>query len=169
MAALLQEETRLGATASTIAAESAGTSGPWPLTWPERARMLERQHDRLEALLAELLLAHGPDQPSWNGAEALALDRSCRRLLWDLRLHLRLEERWLSVQGCLCPGHRGAHLQAVSGAQAALLRTAGDRQARLRWLQELQHWFSGHRHGPDAAAYAAAGANAAPATSAPTR
>ena len=140
----------------------------WPRRWADQVRLLERQHDALEALLAELLRVHGPAHPAWSAAEALAYERVSRRLLWDLRLHLRLEERWLAAQGCLCPGHRGAHLQAVSGAQAALLRTAGDRQARLRWLQELQHWFSGHRHGPDAAAYAAAGANAAPATSAPT-
>lgn len=157
MAALLQEETRLGATASTIAAESAGTSGPWPLTWPERARMLERQHDRLEALLAELLLAHGPDQPSWNGAEALALDRSCRRLLWDLRLHLRLEERWLEAAGALCSGHRAAHQDARDRAQAGFIEAGGERSSRHHWLLSLHSWFASHRQGPDALAYARAG------------
>jgi hypothetical protein len=63
----------------------------------------------LEPLAPELLARR--DQ-----AEQLA----CRRRLWDLRLRLRLEERWLA------------------------------------WLQERQGWFTAHRRGPDAMAYALA-------------
>ncbi|WP_398325138.1 hypothetical protein [Vulcanococcus sp.] len=132
----------------------------WPRRWVDQEPLLERQHDELEAYLAELLWLHGPMQPAWTAAEALAIERGCRRLIWDLRLHLRLEERWLSAQGCLCPGHRGVHLQAIEAAKAALLETSGDRQARLRWLLELQRWFTNHRHGPDATAYAIARSNA---------
>jgi hypothetical protein len=132
----------------------------WPRRWVDQEHLLERQHDGLEAYLAELLWLHGPMQPPWTAAEALAIERGCRRLIWDLRLHLRLEERWLSAQGCLCPGHRGVHLQAVNDAKAALLETSGDRQARLRWLLALQSWFTNHRHGPDATAYGIARSNA---------
>jgi len=67
----------------------------WPQAWLERRHLLERQHDRLEALLADLLSLHGPETPAWTAVDALACDGACRRLLWDLRLHLRLEERWL--------------------------------------------------------------------------
>ncbi|WP_438983856.1 hypothetical protein [Vulcanococcus sp.] len=131
----------------------------WPQCWVDQEPLLERQHDALEAYLAELLMLHGPMQPAWTAAEALAIERGCRRLIWDLRLHLRLEERWLSAQSCLCPGHRGVHHQAVDDAKAALLGTTGDRQARLSWLLELQSWFNNHRHGPDATAYAIARSN----------
>lgn len=132
----------------------------WPRCWVDQEPLLERQHDAIEAFLAELLLLHGPAQTDWTASSALAIERSCRRLIWDLRLHLRLEERWLTAQNCLCPGHRKAHAQAASEAQVALLRTASDRQARLSWLLELQDWFNNHRNGPDAAAYAIARTNA---------
>ena len=132
----------------------------WPRGWVDQEPLLERQHDGLEASLAELLSFHGPMHPAWTAAEAVAIERGCRRLSWDLRLHLRLEERWLSAQGCLCPGHRGVHLQAIEATKAALLETSGDRQARLRWLLELQSWFTNHRHGPDATAYGIARSNA---------
>jgi hemerythrin len=132
----------------------------WPRRWVDQEPLLERQHDGLEAYLAELLSLHGPMHPAWSAAEAVAIERGCRRLIWDLRLHLRLEERWLSAQGYLCPGHRAVHLQAVENTKAALLKTSGDREARLRWLLELQSWFTNHRHGPDATAYGIARSNA---------
>jgi hemerythrin len=132
----------------------------WPRRWVDQEPLLERQHDGLEAYLAEQLSFHGPMHPAWTAAEAVAIERGCRRLSWDLRLHLRLEERWLSAQGCLCPGHRGVHRQAVENTKAALLKTSGDREARLRWLLELQSWFTNHRHGPDATAYGMARSNA---------
>ena len=132
----------------------------WPRRWVDQEPLLERQHDGLEAYLAELLSLHGPKHPVWTAAEAVAIERGCRRLIWVLRLHLRLEERWLSAQGCLCPGHRAVHRQAVENTKAALLETSGDREARLRWLLELQSWFANHRHGPDATAYGIARSNA---------
>jgi hypothetical protein len=84
----------------------------------------------------------------------------CRLLGLHLRLHLRLEERWLAAQKCLCSGHRSAHAQAAEAAMSSLLRTVNDRQARLSWLLELQSWFDNHRNGPDTTAYAIARSNA---------
>ena len=137
----------------------------WPRTWPERQLLLERQHDRLEGLLADLLTLHGPEAPDWTAAQARACDGACRRLLWDLRLHLRLEARWLQAEGCLCPGHRAAHADAARTAFTAFCGSAGDRQARCAWLRDLRAWFTAHRAGPDASAYAAA--DAITATTAP--
>lgn len=134
----------------------------WPSTWAERERLLERQHDRLEALLNDLLVLHQPQRPHWSAAEAKACDGLCRRLLWHLRLHLRLEERWLAAQGCLCPGHRAAHADAARGAIRGLLASSADRSARRAWLQDLRGWFAAHRAGPDALVYAAARAAAVP-------
>jgi hypothetical protein len=52
--------------------------------------VLERQHDRLEALLADLVDRHclAEQERSTVGAEADT--RDCIRLLRGLRLHLRL-------------------------------------------------------------------------------
>ncbi len=142
----------------------------WPRQWAEQLPLLERQHDRLEALLAELLelysqplMAAGP-----GGAPAaqLALDLCCRRLLWQLRLHLRLEERWLEASGCLCPGHRAGHRDAARAAFEGYGQAGPDRCARLDWLLAIQAWFDRHRAGPDASAYALAAAAAASATAA---
>ena len=142
---------------------------PWPRTWLERQLLLERQHDRLEALLADLLSLHVAEASAWRAVDALACDDACRRLLWDLRLHLRLEERWLQAEGCLCSGHRAAHAQAARAAFSAFVRSAGDRQARGVWLRNLSDWFTAHRAGPDATAYAAAtAATAAAAVSSAT-
>ena len=130
-------------TTSAVAVPSATANRTWPRGWHEQEPLLERQHDRLEALLDSLIQQHhrphsAEQLPAVDQAEQLA----CRRLLWDLRLHLRLEERWLEAAGSLCPGHRGGHQDA---AKAALAR-----------LQELQGWFAAHRRGPDAMAYALA-------------
>lgn len=128
--------------------------------WSEREPLLELQHDRLEALLAELIAVHRDGAPAWTPAEAQAWDAACRRLLWDLRLHLRLEERWLQQCGCLCSGHRAAHADAASAAVSGYGLSRGDRAARARWLLDLRVWFLAHRAGPDATAYA--GATASP-------
>lgn len=129
----------------------------WPRAWEQREVLLERQHDRLEALLASLIEQHR--QPL--AAERLApTDQAeqlaCRRLLWDLRLHLRLEERWLEAAAALCPGHRSSHQEAARSALGQFCQGGGSRRARLAWLQELQGWFGAHRRGPDAMAYALA-------------
>jgi hemerythrin len=139
------------------AVPAAGPGGGWPRRWAQQEPLLERQHDRLEALLASLIEQHR--QPL--AAEVLAPtdqaeQRACRRLLWDLRLHLRLEERWLEAAGALCPGHRGGHQEAARAALAQFCRGSGSRRARLAWLQDLQGWFAAHRRGPDAMAYALA-------------
>jgi hemerythrin len=129
----------------------------WPRQWFQQEPLLERQHDRLEALLACLIQQHRQPLP----CEQLiptdqAEQRACRRLLWDLRLHLRLEERWLDAAGALCPGHRGGHQEAARAALAQFCQGSGSRRARLAWLQELHAWFAAHRRGPDAMAYALA-------------
>ena len=136
-----------------------GRPGGWPRDWSEREPLLELQHDRLEALLAELIAVHRDGAPAWTPAEAQAWDAACRRLLWDLRLHLRLEERWLQQCGCLCPGHRAAHADAASAAVSGYGLSRGDRAARARWLLDLRAWFLAHRAGPDATAYAGAAAS----------
>lgn len=132
----------------------------WPRRWPDQHPLLERQHDRLEALLLELVQLHALDGPAWSGPETAAAEASCRRWLWDLRLHLRLEERWLADHGCLCPGHRAAHRDGLTAALSGFQRCGGDRPARLDWLTALQAWFGEHRQGPDAMAYGLAASNA---------
>ena len=133
-----------------------GRFAPWPRDWAEQETLLERQHDRLEACLQELLQRHGEDQPAWSGTDALVLDGACRRLLWDLRLHLRLEERWLRARGCFCHGHGNAHREGMQAAIAGFQHAKGDRQLCHHWLLALQSWFLNHRHGADAHAYALA-------------
>lgn len=133
-------------------------SGSWPHRWSDRSRLLERQHDRLAALLTELLLVHAPEHPAFDDAQAEACELVCRRLLWDLQLHLRLEERWLAAAGALCPGHLAAHREVRRRAKAGFVHSTGDRLARQQWLLDLQTWFLGHRQGPDAIAYGRAAA-----------
>ncbi len=144
----------------------------WPRQWAERVQLLERQHDRLEALLAELVdLYRQPLEstgPEGSPAVQLAQDLSCRRLLWQLRLHLRLEERWLEASGCLCPGHRAGHRDAARAAFEGYRQAGLDRSARLDWLLAIQTWFDRHRAGPDANAYALASAAASAVTTAVT-
>ncbi|MCP9891996.1 hypothetical protein KBY57_13170 [Cyanobium sp. Aljojuca 7D2] len=130
----------------------------WPLQWPQREGLLERQHDRLEALLDDLVDRHCLADKERSALELLADRRDCLLLVRGLRLHLRLEERWLAQRGCLCPGHRAAHCEAVAAAAAGWEVAETLRAARLPWLMELQQWFHGHRHGPDALAYARAAA-----------
>jgi hypothetical protein len=110
----------------------------WPHHWLQHEPLLERQHDRLQALLACLSKQRSQVLP----VERLALtDRAeqlaCRRLLWDLRLHLRLEERWL---------------EAAHEALTQLCRGGASRRTRLAWLHHLHSWFASHRRGPEAEA-----------------
>lgn len=143
--------------ASPAPLETCTVRPTWPHHWLQQEPLLERQHDRLESLLHGLLQQHR--EPV--AVEHLALtdqaeQLACRRLLWDLRLHLRLEERWLETAGALCPGHRGGHREAARAAMAQFCHSSGSRRARLAWLQELNSWFTAHRLGPDALAYALA-------------
>lgn len=138
----------------------------WPRLWSEREPLLERQHDRLDARLIELIeLIQLIDddrshRPALTAVTSLAADLACRRLLWQLRLHLRLEERWLAAQGCLCPGHRAAHADAAHAALSGFIASQANPRARLAWLQDLRTWFVAHRTGPDARLYATARAAA---------
>lgn len=125
----------------------------WPRQWSDQQSLLEHQHARLEQQLLALIALHRPEAPAWEGGERLSCDLACRRLLWALRLHLRLEERWLGRQGCLCPTHRASHRDAARLAFAGYGVSAGDRAARLTWLEEIQAWFLAHRDGVDARAY----------------
>ncbi|MGB5134875.1 MAG: hypothetical protein WBN89_06845, partial [Prochlorococcaceae cyanobacterium] len=110
-------------------------AGHWPRHWQEQEPLLERQHERLEALLATLLQEHiQPLPPERLELSDQAEQLACRRLLWDLRLHLRLEERWLEHWGALCPGHRDNHRDAAQAAIAGFVGRAGSRRGRLAWL-----------------------------------
>lgn len=128
----------------------------WLGPWPQREVLLERQHDRLEALLADLVDRHCLADAERSAMELLADCRDCELLLRGVRLHLRLEERWLGQCGCLCPGHRAAHGEAIAAAAARWAVVEKLRSTRLPWLMDLQQWFHGHRRGADAIAYARA-------------
>ncbi len=131
-------------------ADAAGP-GPWSASWSQRQSLLERQHQILsDRIAAQILAANaGAGDP-----QALAEHgRRSRQLLWKLRLHLRLEERWLAACGCLCPGHRASHQLVVQQAEAGLNKAATDPQRQLNWLRVLQAWLLEHTGGPDAHAY----------------
>lgn len=159
----------LGATAQLLRQPALDPVPParWPRHWTEREDLLEAQHDRLAALLVALIEHHelsqtseaispGPTSTINGQALSIAGDLGCSRLLWQLRLHLRLEERWLAQSHCLCPGHRAAHRQAASDALEGYQHARIESTTRLTWLRELQTWFDDHRKGIDARAYAQA-------------
>ena len=126
--------------------------GRWPRLWSERELLLERQHQRLRDLISDRIVAvnAGSDAPQ------TAVEAADQRLLRQLRLHLRLEERWLGACGCLCPGHRAIHRLVARDSEAGWRQAGGDRQQQLIWLQGLQAWLLEHTDGPDAHAYAMA-------------
>ena len=136
----------------------------WPRLWPDQRLLLERQHDRLEQQLTTLLQWHHPEAPAWSPEEAAACDHASQILLRNLKLHLRLEERWLDNWGCLSHGHRLAHRHASETALEGLLRCGRDRDRRLAWLEALRTWFVAHRDGADARAYSLAHAASQPAS-----
>nr|KEF42230.1 MAG: hypothetical protein ER33_06825 [Cyanobium sp. CACIAM 14] len=141
----------------------------WPRGWNEQRVLLERQHDRLERLLDQLIDHHSVAEADLCAAVLEDHRRGCHRLVRALALHLRLEERWLAERGCLCGGHRAAHAQAAALAADGLVRTESLHIARLAWLMDIQAWFRQHRSGADAIAYARArqGAHQAPFTLSP--
>ena len=109
---------------------------------------------------AELIERHAvPDHG--RSSQQLGLDqRDCGRLLRQLDLHLRLEERWLGRLHSFCGGHGSSHRQAATLAAEGWARGKSLRGARLPWLMDLQEWFHRHRHGVDAIAYRRAEAQA---------
>jgi hypothetical protein len=129
---------------------------PWPRRWPDQRNLLERQHDRLEGLLADAIECHCRQEKDLDAAEFAIEQASCARLLRLLSLHLRLEERWLARWGCLCAGHGASHRQVAREASEAWRQNGHLHLARLQWLMDLQVWFHHHRHGTDAIAYARA-------------
>lgn len=147
--------------ASEVSAWSAVVgSGRLPSRWAEQQPLLERQHARLEALISTLIEQHAATGPLSEVAE-VADELACRRLLWTLRLHLRLEERWLGQWGVLCPGHLANHRAVAQAALADFRRCRRDRAGRLAVLRGLHGWFLQHQAGPDAMAYGLAAQAAA--------
>jgi acetate kinase len=67
--------------------------------WEQKEALLEQQHNQLEQGLEDLIA---------GGSEPSHLPQMMH-LIQKLKLHLRLEERWLSEAGCLCQGHRLSH------------------------------------------------------------
>ncbi len=140
---------------------AAAVAGPgrWPVAWPQRELLLERQHQILRDQIADLTLAVlcGADQPAAPAELGSGSQQLLRQqLLRQLRLHLRLEERWLSACGCLCPGHRAIHQLVAHDSEEGLRQAGTDRQQQLIWLRGLQAWLLEHTGGPDAHAYALA-------------
>jgi hemerythrin len=129
---------------------------PWPRLWSDQRRLLERQHDRIEQQLITLIQWHRPEALAWSPEEAAACDHAARILVENLKLHLRLEERWLDSWGCFCHGHRLAHRHASAAAQEGWLGCGRDRDRRLAWLEGLRTWFVAHRDGADARDYSLA-------------
>jgi hypothetical protein len=136
----------------------------WPRSWSEQQVLLERQHDRLEAALTRLIEAHCDGRTELAPPEEQVEWSACAILLRQLSLHLRLEERWLSQWDALCGGHRASHRQVATAATLAFRSGGHLRLQRLQWLMDINDWFSQHRHGADAIAYARASHNANPAT-----
>ena len=145
---------------SLLAPDPPAVSG-WrmPRYWPDQRRLLEQQHARLDSLLLTLVEQHAAAAPMSEVLEA-AEGLACRRLLWALRLHLRLEERWLARWAVLCPGHLANHRDVSRAALVDFQRLGGQRAGRLEVLRGLQSWFVQHQAGPDANAYALAASSA---------
>lgn len=125
-----------------------------PRRWSEQQPLLERQHQRLELLLTRLIAQHR----SSAGGSAAEQQQGCRALLRALRLHLRLEERWLGAHGLLCPGHRAGHQALLETAASAWRNQGAECGGRLELLESLQTWFLQHLQGADAVAYGRAAA-----------
>ena len=134
--------------------------GRMPQRWADQQQLLERQHARLDSLLLTLIEQHAAAAPVSEALE-VAEQHACRHLLWTLRLHLRLEERWLARWGVLCPGHRANHRDVACAALADFQRLGAERAGRLTVLRGLHGWFLQHQAGPDAGAYALAARAAA--------
>ncbi|MFM7676161.1 MAG: hypothetical protein ACKO5F_11395 [Synechococcus sp.] len=125
-----------------------------PRNWPEQQALLERQHLRLARQIEQLLREHTAPAGEPDHAAGERQRSASWRMLHAVRLHLRLEERWLSHHGALSPQHRRAHREAVLLAMAALHRSGSDRASRLEVLLTLQGWHESHGQSTDALAYA---------------
>ena len=139
-----------------MSSSHASPKSPWSKEWSVQELFLAKQHARLEAYLDELLMAYKSKSFAWNVVQVSAYEGLCRRLLWDLKLHQRLEERWLIQHESLCPGHQAEHRESIHAAFINCARTAEDQKARFYWLADLKEWLVAHQSGPDAYDYSLA-------------
>ena len=131
----------------------ASPRNPWPKEWSTQELILAKQHARLEVYLDELLMAYKSKSFAWDVAKKSAYEGLCKRLLWNLKLHQRLEERWLIQHDSLCPGHQAEHQESIHAAFINCVKTAEDQEARFYWLADLKKWLVAHQSGPDAYNY----------------
>ena len=117
-----------------------------PRAWEQKEALLEQQHNQLEQGLEDLIA---------GGSEPSHLPQMMH-LIQKLKLHLRLEERWLSEASCLCQGHRLSHQELLGSIEQQLPQCLNHGGLRLNLLMDVQQWFYQHRHGADAIAYARA-------------
>ena len=139
-----------------MSSSHASPRSPWPKKWSVQELFLAKQHARLEVYLDELLMAYRSKSFAWNINQGSAYEGLCRRLLWDLKLHQRLEERWLIQHDSLCPGHKADHQEFIHSAFVSCARTSEDQEARFYWLADLKEWLVAHQSGPDAYDYSLA-------------
>jgi len=126
-----------------------------PKLWTTQQIMLSVQHARLESQLSELLLFYGPKFSPSKHFEVV-YESLCRRLLWGVKIHQRLEERWLTQHGCLSPAHRDDHQIIFRTAFISCCKTANDPEDRLTWLNNLREGLSRHMLVSDAYDYSIA-------------
>ncbi len=125
----------------------------WPKSWSKQELLLRAQHARLESAFAELLTFYRSYSSSVTEPEAFAYEGLCRRLLWWLKLHQRLEERWLKKHDCLSTGHQADHQELLQTAFVDYCKTANNPKFRFAWLNNLQTSLSGHIFSTDAYDY----------------
>ena len=134
----------------------ASPRNPWPKEWSAQELILAKQHARIEVYLDELLMAYKSKSFAWDVAKKSAYEGLCKRLLWNLKLHQRLEERWLTQHGCLSPAHRDDHQIIFRTAFISCCKTANDPEDRLTWLNNLREGLSRHMFVSDAYDYSIA-------------
>ena len=125
----------------------------WPKSWSKQELLLRAQHARLESAFAEVLAFYRSYSSSVTEPEAFAYEGLCRRLLWWLKLHQRLEERWLKKHDCLSTGHQADHQELLQTAFVDYCKTANNPKFRFAWLNNLQTSLSGHIFSTDAYDY----------------
>jgi len=128
----------------------------WSGRWVDQEPFLLMQHRKIESCLDELLNLYGFQSIHWKDVEYRAYDYLCRRLVWDLSLHQRLEVRWLKMHNALSHGHESDHNQVIQEAILDCRKTITNKNRRFAWLRELRSWFVGHENSSDAFDYSLA-------------
>lgn len=72
------------------------TAAEWPRTWAKQQVLRKALHDRCEATLSTLIELYENSFMEASKELTPAFDGSCRRLFWNLKLHMHLEERWVT-------------------------------------------------------------------------